>query len=379
MMKSFFLCISAVIILTIVSCQSNKKVEPMIEKTLFGKLDDGREVNSYTLKNANGMEAKIIDYGATVVSLTAPDKNGKFADVVLGYDNVKGYVDGTTFFGAIVGRYGNRIAKGKFTLDGKEYKLATNNGENHLHGGVIGYNKVLWTAVPIDNPASPALKLTYVSKDGEEGYPGTVTLNVTYTLTSDNQLKIDYEGTTDKTTVLNPTHHSYFNLSGDFNKTILDHVVMIDADKTTPVDKGLIPTGVLADVANTPMDFRTPKAIGKDIEANDEQLKFAGGYDHNWVLNKHQEALPKIASVYEPVSGRFMEVFSDQPGLQFYCGNFLDGTVAGKKGIKYQKRTGLCLEAQKFPDSPNKPQFPSATLKPGETYKQTTIYKFSAK
>jgi aldose 1-epimerase len=288
-------------------------------------------------------------------------------------------VDGTTFFGAIVGRYGNRIAKGKFSLDGKEYKLATNNGENHLHGGVIGYNKVLWTATPIDNPGSPALKLTYVSKDGEEGYPGTVTLNVTYTLTSDNQLKIDYEGTTDKTTVLNPTHHSYFNLSGDFNKTILDHILMIDADKTTPVDKGLIPTGVLADVANTSMDFRTPKAIGKDIEVNDEQLKFGGGYDHNWVLNKHQEALPKIASVYEPVSGRLMEVFSDQPGLQFYCGNFLDGTVAGKNGIKYQKRTGLCLEAQKFPDSPNKPQFPSATLKPGETYKQTTIYKFSAK
>ena len=379
MIKSFFLFISTVIFLTIVSCQSNKKVESMIEKTLFGKLADGKEVYAYTLKNSSGMEAKIINYGAAVVSLTAPDKNGKYADIVLGYDNIEGYVNDKAFFGAIVGRYGNRIAKGKFTLDGKEYKLATNDGENHLHGGVIGFNKVVWDAEPIESSTSPALKLTYVSKDGEEGYPGTVTLNVTYTLTSDNQLRIDYEGTTDKTTVLNPTHHSYFNLSGDPNKTILDNIVMIDADKTTPVDKGLIPTGVLTDVANTPMDFRTPKVIGKEINANFDQLKFAGGYDHNWVLNKHQETLPKVASVYEPVSGRFMEVFTDQPGLQVYSGNFLNGTVKGKNGIMYQKRTGLCLEAQKFPDSPNKPQFPSPVLKPGETYKQTTIYKFSTK
>jgi aldose 1-epimerase len=351
----------------------------MIEKTLFGKLADGKEIYAYTLKNPNGMVAKIINYGATVVTLSAPDKNGKFADVVLGYDNLDGYVKGTTFFGAIVGRYGNRIAKGKFTLDGKEYKLATNNGPNHLHGGVIGFNKVVWNAEPIENPASPALKLTYVSKDGEEGYPGTVTLKVTYTLTSDNQLKIDYEGTTDKTTILNPTNHSYFNLSGDPSKTILDHILMIDADNTTPVNRGLIPTGVLADVTNTPMDFRTPKVIGKDIDAKFEQIQFGGGYDHNWVLNKHKEAVPKIVSVYEPVSGRFLEVFSDQPGVQFYSGNFLDGTVPGKNGIKYQKRSGLCLEAQKFPDSPNEPKFPSTTLKPGETYKQTTIYKFSAK
>lgn len=379
MIRSFFLCVSAVIILTMVSCQSNKKVEPMVEKKVFDKLADGSEVYSYTLKNANGMEVKIINYGATVVSLTAPDKNGKFADVVLGCDNVKAYADATTYFGAIVGRYGNRIGKGKFTLDGKEYKLATNNGENHLHGGIVGFNKVLWTGEAIDNPTSPAVKFTYVSKDGEEGYPGTVTLSVTYTLTANNELRLEYEGTTDKTTVLNPTHHSYFNLSGDFNKTILDNEVMIDADKTTPVDKGLIPTGKLVDVANTPMDFRTPKAVGKDVEADFEQLKFAGGFDHNWVLNKHQEAVPRIATVYEPTSGRFMEVFSDQPGVQFYCGNFLDGTVKGKNGIMYQKRTGLCLEAQKFPDSPNKPQFPSSTLKPGETYKQTTIYKFSAK
>jgi aldose 1-epimerase len=376
MLKSFFLFISVLFFLTTVYSQSKKKVEPM-EKTLFGKLADGREVYEYTLKNSKGMEAKVINYGATIVSLTAPDKNGKFADVVLGYDNLDGYVNGTTFFGAVVGRYGNRIAKGKFTLDGKEYKLATNNGENHLHGGVVGYNKVVWDAKQID-PSS--MKLTYVSKDGEEGYPGTVTLHVKYTLTSKNELKIEYDAKTDKTTVFNPTQHSYFNLSGDPNKTILDNLLMIDADKFTPVaSSGSIPTGELADVANTPMDFRTPKAIGKDIEANFEQLKFGAGYDHNWVINKLKGAVPKAASVYEPVSGRFMEVFTDQPGIQFYCGNFLDGTVAGKNGIKYQKRTGLCLETQKFPDSPNEPKFPTSTLKPGETYKQTTIYKFSTK
>jgi aldose 1-epimerase len=382
MIKSFFLCISAVVILTLLSCQSNKKVEPMVEKNVFDKLADGTEVYAYTLKNVNGMEAKIINYGATVVSLTTPDKNGKFEDVVLGYDNVKGYIDGTTYFGAIVGRYGNRIGKGKFTLDGKEYKLATNNGENHLHGGVLGFNKVLWTVVgteAVSSMGSASVTLKYISKDGEEGYPGTVELTVNYTLTKDNELAINYTATTDKKTVLNPTHHSYFNLSGDMNKTILDHVVMIDADKTTPVDKGLIPTGVLADVANTPMDFRTPKTVGKDIETKFEQLTFGGGYDHNWVLNKHQELIPKVASVYESTSGRLMEVYTDQPGIQFYCGNFLDGTVKGKNGIMYAKRTGLCLEAQKFPDSPNKPEWPSPVLEPGQVYKQTTIYKFSSK
>lgn len=380
MIKSFFLLCSLVMVLSLVSCKSNNKGKTMVDKTVFGKLADGSEVYAYTIKNANGMEAKIINYGATVVSLTAPDKNGKFADVVLGYDNVKGYVDGTAYFGAIVGRYGNRIAKGKFKLDGKEYKLATNNGENHLHGGVIGFNKVLWEVAGYwADVTNAGVRMKYVSKDGEEGYPGTVVLTVEYSLNNYNELTINYNATTDKKTILNPTHHSYFNLSGDPNNTILNHEVMIDADKTTPVDKGLIPTGVLADVANTPMDFRTPKAVGKDIEANFEQLKFGGGYDHNWVLNKHQELIPKIASVYEPTSGRFMEVWTDQPGIQFYCGNFLDGTVKGKNGIMYQKRTGLCLEAQKFPDSPNKPEWPSSVLEPGKVYKQTTIYKFSIK
>jgi aldose 1-epimerase len=362
------------------SSKTIKKDKSMIEKKSFGKLTDGAEVTLYTLKNAKGMEAKIIDYGATVVSLTAPDKNGKFADVVLGYDDVGSYVRGGTYFGAIVGRYGNRIGQGKLTVDGKEYQLARNNGANHLHGGVTGFNKKMWS---VDGTSmtkdGPALTLTYVSKDGEENYPGTVKLTVVYTLTNDNALSIVYTGTTDKATVLNPTNHSYFNLSGDMNTPILDHELMLAADTFTPVDAGLITTGKKVDVAGTPMDFRTAKKIGKDIEANFEQLKFGGGYDHNWVLTKYNGKVQLIASVYEPKSGRFMEAFSTEPGVQFYCGNFLDGSVPGKNGIKYPKRSGLCLEAQHFPDSPNKPEFPTTLLKPGEIYHQTTIYKFSAK
>jgi aldose 1-epimerase len=354
----------------------------MRKKESFGKLANGLEVNSYLLKNANEMEVKIIEYGAIVVSITTPDRNGKFADVTLGYDNLESYVTDTFCFGAIVGRYGNRIGKGKFTLDGKEYQLSINNGKNHLHGGTEGFNKKVWSAVntkeePTDGAASITLK--YISKDGEEGYPGTVELTVKYTLTNDNELLINYSATTDKKTILNPTHHSYFNLSGDMNKTILGHEVMIDADKFTPIDKDLITTGVYAEVTNTPMDFRTPKIVGKDIEANYEQLKLAGGYDHNWALNKHGKALAKFASVYEAVSGRLMEAWTDQPGVQFYCGNFIDGTAKGKNGIAYAKRTGLCLEAQAYPDSPNKPDWPSPVLEPGKVYIQTTIYKFSSK
>ncbi|MFH1197809.1 MAG: aldose epimerase family protein [bacterium] len=365
---------------SVVYCQSENKLESTIEKYNFGKLVDGIEVTAFTLKNANGMTAKIIDYGASVVSLTAPDRNGNYADVVLGYDNLEGYVKGASFFGGIVGRYGNRIGKGKMTIDEKEYQLATNNGKNHLHGGVVGYNKKLWTVNKTEvTSKGPAITLTLISEDGDENYPGTVKLTVVYTLTNDNSLSIEYTGTTDKTTVLNPTNHSYFNLSGDMNKTILDHELMIDADKTTPVDAGLITTGELADVAGTPMDFRTAKKIGKDISADDEQLKFGGGYDHNWVVNNYDEKVKLISTLYEPKSGRLMETYSDEPGLQFYSGNFLDGTITGKSGIKYKYRTGLCLEAQHYPDSPNKPQFPSVLLKPGETYSQTTIYKFSVK
>jgi aldose 1-epimerase len=380
MKKVFVFCIGILIVLSTVSCQSNKKDESMIEKKLFGKLANGIEVTAYILKNANGMEAKIIDYGATVVSLTAPDKNGKFEDVVLGYDNIEGYVNGTTYFGAIVGRYGNRIGKGKLVIDGKEYQLACNNGANHLHGGPTGFSKRMWTVEKTSmTKDGPSITLTYVSKDGEENYPGTVKLTVECILTNDNALSFIYSGTTDKSTVLNPTNHSYFNLSGDMNATILDHELQIMADKFTPVDEGLITTGKLVDVAGTPMDFRTAKKIGKDIEVNFEQLKFGGGYDHNWVINNFNGQSKLIATVYEPKSGRFLETFSTEPGVQFYCGNFLDGTVAGKGGIKYPKRSGLCLEAQHFPDSPNKPEFPTTLLKPGETYHQTTTYKFSVK
>lgn len=372
----FLLTLSTVFI----SCQSNNKDQSMVEKKLFGKLADGAEVYSYTLRNSKGMEAKIINYGATVVSLTAPDKNGKYSDVVLGYDDIDGYVNGTSYFGAIVGRYGNRIGKGKFKLDDHDYQLTINNGENHLHGGVEGFNKRLWTVVSAEaSPIGPTITLKYVSQDGEEGYPGKVELTVAYNLTNENELQINYTGVTDKTTILNPTHHSYFNLNGDPNKTILDHELMIGAENFTPVDAGLITTGKFEKVENTPMDFNKPKKIGKDIDAKYEQLKFGGGYDHNWVLNKHEEKIFKCADLYEPISGRFMEIWTDQPGLQFYSGNFLDGKVKGKNGVMYNYRTGLCLETQCYPDSPNKPEWPSAVLKPGDVYRQTTIYKFTSK
>lgn len=362
------------------SSQSNNKDQAMVEKKSFGKLVDGTEVFSYLLKNAKGMEAKIITYGAAVVSLTAPDRKGKFADVVLGYDNIEGYVADKTFFGAIVGRYGNRIGKGKFKLDGKEYQVSVNDGENSLHGGFQGFNKKIWTAMGYESTnTGSSLTLKYISADGEEGFPGKVELTVVYKLTNENELSINYTGTTDKTTILNPTNHSYFNLTGDPNNTILDHELMINADNFTPVDSKLITTGKILPVANTPMDFRKPKKIGKDIGADFEQLKFGGGYDHNWVLNKHKKGVSEGATVYEPTSGRFMKVFTDEPGVQFYCGNFLNGAVKGKNGIAYQKRTGLCLEAQCYPDSPNKPEWPSVVLTPDKVYHQTTIYKFSVK
>jgi aldose 1-epimerase len=361
-----------------ITCVSNAKEKTMIEKKSFGKLSDGREVTSYTLVNASGSQAKIIDYGATVVSLSVPDRNGKTENVVLGYDSVQGYVNGTTFFGAIVGRYGNRIGKGKFSLEGKNYQVTVNDGENCLHGGKIGYNKVLWNVTVMKDSAEPALELTYISPDGEEGFPGTVTLTVTYTLTNKNELRIDYKGTTDKITVLNPTHHSYFNLSGSFTNTILDHVVTIEADSITPVDKGMIPIGTLASVVNTPMDFRAPAAVGSRINEQYEQLLLGNGYDHNWVLRNYHGQVRKAAEVYEPKSGRVMTVYTDQPGIQFYTGNFLNGNDKGN-GVAYQRRTGLCLEAQGFPDTPNKPQFPSVTLKPGDVYHQTTMYQFTVK
>lgn len=351
----------------------------MIEKTSYGNLSDGREVFQYTLKNNSGSRLEIINYGAIATHLFVKDRDGKTEDVILGYDSIEGYENDNSFQGSIVGRYGNRIAKGRFTIDSTEYQLDINDGENHLHGGKKGFFKVLWTAESIETPEGPSVKLNYVSPEGEMGYPGTVNITVIYTLSNDNEVKIKYEGTTDKSTILNPTHHSYFNLSGDFTKKIIGHELKINADKFTPVNETLIPTGELANVENTPMDLRTAKLIGKDINADYKQLEIAGGYDHNWVLNNYDKTVRKAAELYDPSSGRVMEVLTDQPGLQFYSGNFLNGTMNGKNGIKYEYRTALCLEAQIFPDSPNQPNFPSAILRPGEKYTQTTIYKFSVK
>jgi aldose 1-epimerase len=379
-MRSLLLFLAVFCLCLAIAYQATGKTPPSITKSVFGRLDDGREVSIYTLTNNNGVVAQIINYGATVVSLQAPDRKGKTEDVVLGYDSLQGYINGTSYFGAIVGRYANRIAKGRFTLDGKQYQLTINNDDNHLHGGKIGFNKKLWEAKGSTNSPEPSLKLQYVSPDGEEGYPGTVTLNVIYTLTRRNELRIDYEGTTDKPTILNPTHHSYFNLSGDFTTQILNHTLTIEADSYTPIDKNLIPTGQIAPIANTPLDFSKPVRIGAHINDSSEQLTFAGGYDHNFVpRGSGAGKVRKAAELYDPTSGRLMTVYTDQPGLQFYTGNFLDGTAIGKNGVAYGYRTGLSLEAEDYPDAPNKPSFPSPILRPGEVYHQTTIYRFSTR
>lgn len=346
----------------------------------FGKTADGTPVEIYTLTNAHGMEAQIMTYGGIVVSLKAPDRSGKMADVVLGYDTLDGYLkDNGPYMGALIGRYGNRIANGKFTLNGVEYTLAKNNGENHLHGGLKGFDKVVWKGTPLRG--GRGLRLTYLSKDGEEGYPGNLSVTVTYSLTNNNELRIDYAATTDKETVLNLTHHSYFNLAGAGMGDILGHEVFINADRFVPVaDSGAIPTGELRNVKGTPMDFTKPMAIGARITQPDEQLNFGRGYDHTWVLNKTRARTPSLAArVYEAKSGRLMEVYTTEPGVQFYTGNFLDGTITGKGGKVYNQRYGLCLEAQHYPDSPNQPKFPSTVLRPGQRYTQTTIYKFSAR
>lgn len=350
-----------------------------IEKASFGKTKDGQDIDLYTLKNVAGMTVKITNFGGTIVSWTAPDKNGKYEDITLGCDSIAGYEKGVPYFGAIVGRYGNRIAKGKFKLEGKTYTLATNNGANHLHGGIKGFDKVVWTATPIEGP-DVALKLTYTSKDMEEGYPGNLSVEVVYTLLRDNALKIEYTATTDKTTVVNLTNHAYFNLTGDMNNTILDHEIALNCDKFLPVDKTLIPTGELKSVEGTPLDFMTSTKIGARInDTLDEQIKFGGGYDHAWIIKDHTTDIHEAAAVYEPTSGRVMEVLTTEPAIQFYTGNFLNGTIVGKGGVIYKKRSGLCLETEHYPDSPNQPRFPTTTLKPKETYKTTTVYRFSVK
>ncbi|MBR7722005.1 aldose epimerase family protein [Hymenobacter properus] len=343
----------------------------------FGKTTDGTEVQLYTLTNANGVKATITNYGGTLTSLLVPDKDGKLGDVILGFDNVSGYqspefLKAGPYFGALIGRYGNRIKGGKFTLEGKEYNLAKNNGPNSLHGGLKGFDKVVWQAEPGSSADGQSLKLTYVSKDGEEGYPGTLNVAVVYTLTADNALKIDYTATTDKATVVNLTNHAYFNLNHGAGKDVLNHEVTLPADRYTVVDATLIPTGELRPVKGTPFDFTTPHAIGERI------AQVPGGYDHNWVLNT-ATGEHAAATVYDPATGRTLEVTTDQPGIQFYTGNFLDGTLKGKGGTVYGKHAGFCLETQHFPDSPNQPKFPSTELKPGETYHTVSTYKFGVR
>ncbi|HKV63668.1 MAG TPA: aldose epimerase family protein [Candidatus Acidoferrum sp.] len=347
-------------------------------KKSFGKTPDGQAVDLYVLTNKNGAEASISTYGGALVTLKMPDRNGKLADIVLGYENVDGYVADKSYFGALVGRYGNRIGHAQFVLDGKTYALAKNNGENSLHGGIKGFNKALWAAKTVSAKGGQSLELSYVSKDGEEGFPGNLKVTVIYTLSDDNALRIEYSATTDKKTVVNLTNHAYFNLAGQGSGDILGHLLMINADQFTPVDAGLIPTGELRDVTGTPFDFRKATAIGERIDQADEQLKRGGGYDHNFVLRMPMDRGETLAArVVERTSGRVMEVWTTEPGIQFYTGNFLDGKTVGKGGATYPKRGAFCLETQHFPDSPNQPKFPSVVLSPGERYHTITSYKFS--
>ena len=341
-------------------------------------VSDFDSIRSFKLKNQNGMEVRLTNYGATVTEIRVPDRNGAFDDVVLGYDSVEGYINAVDrpYFGAIVGRYGNRIAEGKFSLDGREYALAVNNGENHLHGGLMGFDKVVWDAEAMD---SSSVRFSYTARDMEEGYPGNLSIQVTYTLAENNELRIAYRATTDKATPVNLTNHSYFNLAGEGSPTILGHELMINADAFTPVDEGLIPTGEVRPVTGTPFDFRQAKAIGRDIGTENQQLEYGLGYDHNWVLNKGKGGMTLAATLYEPQSGRFMEVFTEEPAIQFYCGNFLDGRLTGKSGQPYAHRSGMCLETQHYPDSPNHPDFPSTVLRPGKSYATATAYRFSVK
>ena len=379
MKKSTLFSIAIIAAIFITSCnnQTTTTSEKMgtkagITKAAWGTTD-GKEVSLFTLTNAKGVQVKISNYGATVTSWVSLDKNNKASGIVLGFDSLSGYLAKPPYFGAVVGRYGNRIAKGKFKIDTAKYTLATNNGPNALHGGLKGFDKQVWDATPA-NDSTASLLLSYVSKDGEEGYPGNLKVTVRYTLTDDNELKIEYSATTDKATVLNITNHSYFNLTGDVTNTILDHTLMIDADNYTPVDTTLIPTGEIKSVKGSPFDFTKAKKIGEQIAA-----VAGGGYDHNWVLNKKDSSLQKIVELKDAISGRTLEVFTTQPGVQFYTGNFLDGTISTSEGKKINQHAALCLETQHFPDSPNQPKFPTTLLLPGQQFHSVTVYKLSVK
>lgn len=372
-----------VMAIVVFACAPKEKsvfTEPVdqIDKAAFDQMIDGKQVGLYTLVNGNGVGMKVTNFGARIVALCVPDAQGNPVDVVLGHDNLDDYTaEGPeTFYGAAIGRYGNRIGNARFELEGNVYELPANDGANHLHGGFEGYFDVVWDAEQLSDSK---IIFTYLSVDGEMGYPGNLEISMAYELTDDNAVRIEYTATTDKATICNLTHHSFFNLSGEGSATINDHVLMIDADSITPVDETLIPTGELASVAETPFDFTSPVEIGKRVNDDDEQMKFGGGYDHNWVLNKDDNSVTLAARVYSPVTNIQMDVLTDQPGLQFYGGNFIDGSTSGKRGLAYEFRSGLCLETQHFPDSPNKAQFPSTTLMPGETYKHVCIYKFSVR
>jgi aldose 1-epimerase len=371
-------------VVSLFSCKQTteqKSTQPKagIEKSTFGQLPDGRAADLYTLRNAQGMELKISNYGGTIVSWTAPNRNGKYEDITLGCDSLSGYLRGVPYFGALIGRYGNRIAKGKFSLDGQAYTLATNNIGNSLHGGIKGFDKVLWSATPVTGE-EPGLKLTYLSKDGEEGFPGNLQVEVLYTLQKNNALKIDYTATTDKKTVVNLTNHAYFNLAGAGKGDILGHELLLNAATFLPVDSTLIPLKTAKAVAGTVFDFTKSTKIGARIEdKSDEQIRFGLGYDHCWVLTDASTNLKSAAVLSEPTSGRTLEVLTTEPAIQFYSGNFLDGKVIGKGGIPYQHRTGLCLETEHFPDSPNRPDFPTTTLNVGEVYRTSTVYRFGVR
>jgi aldose 1-epimerase len=367
--------------LSLASSLSSQGMRGTIKKESFGKTTGGEQIELYSLSNKKGMEVSITNFGATVVTLKVPDRAGKATDIVLGYDTLDGYENGTSYFGATVGRYGNRIASGKFSIDGKTYALPKNNGENTLHGGIVGFNKKVWKAREIASKLGESLEMSYLSADGEEGFPGNLSAKVVFTLPADrNELRIDYTATTDKDTVLNLTNHSYFNLTGEGNGDILDHVMTLHAKQFTPVDKGLIPTGELKNVAGTPMDFNSATAIGKRINESDEQLVFGKGYDHNWVLARAGggNGLSIAAEAYDPKSGRKLEVLTTEPGVQFYSGNFLDG-AKGKGNKPYPQRAAFCLETQHFPDSPNHANFPTTLLKPNAVFHSQTVFRFSAK
>lgn len=345
----------------------------------FGRSPAGEPIDVLTLTNLRGLEMRVMTYGGIILSLKTPDRQGHVDDVVLGHDTAQGYFPNAPFFGAIAGRYANRIAKGRFTLDGQVYTLATNDGANHLHGGRKGFDQVVWRAEPFNNRGGVGVQLSYTSADGEEGYPGRVKATVTYTLTDANTLAVTYEATTDKPTIINLTQHSYFNLAGATARDILGHELTIHADRYTPIDAGFIPTGELAPVAGTPFDFRTATPIGARIAQDDEQLRRGRGYDHNFVLNRQGDGLSLAASVFEPTSGRTLEVRTTEPGMQFYSGNFLDGTLSGKGGVKYGQRAGFCLETQHYPDSPNHPEFPSVVLRPDRPYRSETTFSFGTR